>query len=134
MESTQNSDKYADEIKRNFLLLVYHGKKSDYVIKSKTKWLNKLFPETVTRQIALTSRKLSFYFNMQNKMKFKYKHDVIYDFKCPKDDCLNDYIDGRKRRIGERMKDQESKDTWSNLLKPKRGSGQRLVPKEILQL
>lgn len=109
-------------------MLVYHGKKSDCVIKSKTKWLNKLFPETVTTQTALTSRKLSFYFNMQDKIKVKYKYDVIYDFKCPKDDCLHGYIDGRKRRISERMKDQESKDTSFYLLKSKRGSGQRFIP------
>ena len=55
MEIIEQNDKPIDEIEK-LLLLPYHGKKADYVIKSMKKRLKKLFSETFSTQIKFTNK------------------------------------------------------------------------------
>ena len=100
MEIIEQNDKPIDEIEK-LLLLPYHGKKADYVIKSMKKRLKKLFSKTFSTQIKFTNRKLGLCFHIKDETKFEHKH-VIYYGKWPEDDCPNDYI-GETKRLAERF-------------------------------
>ena len=67
--------------------------------------------------ISYESTKLSTKFPVKDKTDFQHKHNVVYYGKCPNEGCKDDYVGETKRRIVERIKDHNSKDNSSHLLK-----------------
>ena len=64
-----------NEEKSHLLLLPYQGQKCDFALKSMRKRLKTLLPNNFNTQIA---------FN------FEHKHDLVYDGKCPANNCNDD--------------------------------------------
>ena len=67
--------------------------------------------------ISYKSTKLSTIFPVKGKTDFQYKHNIVYYGNFPNEECKDDYVGETKRRIVETIKDHNSKDNSSNLLK-----------------
>ena len=67
--------------------------------------------------ISYKSTKLSTKLPVKDKTDFQHKHNVVYYDKCPNGGCKEDYVGETKGRIVERIKDRNSKDNSSHLLK-----------------
>ena len=67
--------------------------------------------------ISCKSTKLSTKFPVKDNADFQQKDNVVYYGKCHNEGCKDDDIGETKRRIVERIKDRNSKDNSSHLLK-----------------
>ena len=67
--------------------------------------------------IAFTGTKLSSNFNLKDPVPFTEKHDVIYRSVCATESCNEDYVGECARRLHERVKDHNSRDHSSHLVK-----------------
>ena len=103
--------------KRHSLTIPYQGEKGDYLIKSMKRNLKKILPNNVKPQITYTGRKLGSLFETKDQTIFEHKHDVIYHGKCPAENCVDDYIGEKARRVNERIVDHTGRDVNSHLLK-----------------
>ena len=103
--------------KKHLLMIPYQGGKGEQVIKSIRKTIKRLLPSNIKVQVSFTGNKLSSCFNIKDKTKFEHRHDVIYLGTCPETTCNDNYIGEAKRRIFERVKDYNSRDFKSQLLK-----------------
>ena len=82
------------------------------------KWLLKrTLPDDIKTIISYKSMKLSTKFPVKDKTDFQHKRNVVYYGKCPNEGCKDDYVGETKRCIVERIKDHNSKDSSSHLLK-----------------
>ena len=77
--------------------------------------------------------KLSTKFPVKDKTDFQHKHNVVYYGKCPNEGWKDDYVGETKRCIVERIKDHNSKDSSSHLLKHAHENGHTHVWKIILR-
>ena len=50
------------------------------------------------------------HFNINDKTKFKFKHDAIYLVTCPEATCNDNYIGEVKQQISEKVKDHNDGD------------------------
>ena len=98
-------------------MIPYKGGKGEQVIKSVRKTIKRLLPSNIKVQVSFTGNKLSSCFNIKDKTKFEHRHDIIYLGTCPEAMCNDNYIGEAKRRIFERVKDYNSRDFKSQLLK-----------------
>ena len=64
--------------KKHLLMIPCQGEKGEQVIKSVRKSAKRLLPSNIKLQVSFTGTKLSSRFNIKEKTKFEYKHDVIY--------------------------------------------------------
>ena len=67
--------------------------------------------------ISYKSAKLSTKFPIKGKTDFHHRHNVGYYGKCPSEGSKDNYAGETKRRIVERIKDHNSEDNSSYLLK-----------------
>ena len=74
------------------LLVPYHGKKGDYVIKHIQKRMKSLPPTGIVIKIAYVGSNLSISFHVKDVNKFKSNHDIIYQSRCPKIGCNDHYL------------------------------------------
>ena len=56
-------------------------------------------------------------FPIKDKTDFQHKHNFFYYGQCSSEGCNDDYVGKTKRRTAERIKDNNSKDNSSHLLK-----------------
>ena len=103
--------------KKHLLLMPYQGEKGKQVIESVRKTVKRLLPRNIKVQVSFIGNKLSSCFNIKDKPKFEHRHDVIYLRTCPETICNDNYTGEAKRRIFERVKDHNSRDIKSHLLK-----------------
>ena len=64
--------------KKHMLLLSYQGDKGIDLTRSLKRYLNKHLPDHVKTQVTFTGQKLSTPFNVKDRTKLEYKHDVIF--------------------------------------------------------
>ena len=95
------------------LLLPYQGDIGIGLIKSLKRNLDKHLPNNVKTQVKFTGQNLSTQFNVKDRTKFEYKHNVIYFGKCPEQNCTDNYLGESARRISERIIDHGSRDKKS---------------------
>ena len=81
------------------LLLPYQGDIDTGLTKLLKQSLNKYLPNNVKTQVTFTGQKLGTQFNVKDKTKFEYRHDVIYFCKCPEQNCTDNYLGESARRI-----------------------------------
>ena len=67
--------------------------------------------------IVFTGTKLSSKFNVKDPVSFTEKHDVIYRSVCTTESCDEDYVGECARMLHERVKDLNSRDHLSHLVK-----------------
>ena len=102
----------------NFLSLPCQGQKGDFVLTSTRKRLRTLLPNNFNTQIAFKGTKLNSCFQTKDTVNLEHKHDLVYNGRCPTNNC-NDYDVGEKgRSISERIMDHNGRDVNSHLLKP----------------
>ena len=85
-----------DDDKKHFLMIPYQGGKGAQIIKSDRKTIKRLLPSNVKVQVCFTGNKLSSCYNIKDKTKFEYRHDVIYLTTCPERTSNDNYIGGTK--------------------------------------
>ena len=76
--------------------------------------IKSLLLENIKINATFTGNKLISLFNVKDKTKFDRKYDLFYIGGCSKPMCNNNYIDDAKRRISERVKDHNRRDSKSN--------------------
>ena len=103
------------DIATPMLILPYKGEKgNNHVIKlrnSITNTLNKVKPK-----IIYTGKKLSSKFSLKDKQIINHKHDVVYEFTCPDDNCSENYIGETGRRVSQRITEHARSDKRSHIL------------------
>ena len=62
-------------------------------------------------------KKLGTSFNVKDQSKFDHQHDVVYYVYYPSETCRENYIGESGRRISERIKDHNSRDLKSHILR-----------------
>ena len=67
--------------------------------------------------VSYTGKKLSICFNVKEKMVFNHEHDIVYHTKCPEESCPHVYEGESGRRVSERVKDLNGRDTSSHIFK-----------------
>ena len=117
-EATQTSNQTIVEKcdNKKLLMIPYQGGKGEQAIKTIGKTIKRLLPSNIKVQVSFTGNKLNSCFNIKDKIKFEYRHDVIYLRKCPETTYNDNYI-GEAKRIFERVKDYNGRDFKSHLLK-----------------
>ena len=98
------------------------------------KQLKRNLPDDIKTLINYISTKLSTKFSVKDKTDFQHKHDVVYSGKCRNEECKDGYVGEIKRRIVERIKDHNSKDNSSHLLKHACENGDTHVWEKDFQL
>ena len=113
-------------------MIPYQRGKGEQVIKSVRKTIKRLLPSNIKVQVCLTGNKLSSCYNIKDKTKFEYRHDVIYLETRPERTSNDNYIGGAKWQIFERVKDHSGRDFKSHLLKHALGNNhQHLSEKDF---
>ena len=54
---------------------------------------------------------------MKDKTVFNHEHDIVYYAKCPEKSCPHDYVGESGRRVLERVKDHNGRNTSSRIFK-----------------
>ena len=54
---------------------------------------------------------------MKDKTVFNHEYDIVYYAKCPEKSCPHDYVGESGRRVLERVKDHNGRDTSSRIFK-----------------
>ena len=99
------------------MLLPYAGQKVCTLVKSLKTHLKKRLPSNVKVDIIYTNSKLSFKFNVKDKIPFEEQHDILYRSVCATDNCIEDYVEETNRCIVERSKYHSGWDQHSRLVK-----------------
>ena len=99
--------------KNQFLLLPHKGEKGEHLINSMKRRISKLLPP----ELAYTGKKLSICFNVKHQSKFEHQHDVVCYADCPNEKCREYYIGESGLRISERIKEHNSRDLKSHILR-----------------
>ena len=73
-------------------------------MKSLKTHLKKRLPSNVKVDIIYTNSKLSFKFNVKDKIPFEEQHDILYRSVCATDNWIEDYVEETNRCIVERSK------------------------------
>ena len=81
------------------------------------KQVNCAVPDDVKMIVSYTSKKLSTCFNVKDKTVFNHEYDIVYYAKCPEESCPHDYVGESGRRVLERVKDHNGRDTSSHIFK-----------------
>ena len=103
--------------KKHLLVIQNKGWKGEQVIKSVRKTIKRLLPSNIKVQVSFTGNKLSSCFSIKDKTKFEHRHNVIYLGTFPETMCNDNYIGEAKQRNFERVKDHNSRDFKSHLIK-----------------
>ena len=103
--------------RKHILVIPHQGEKREQVIKPVRKTVKRLLPSNIKLQVSLTGDKVRSCFNIKDKTKFEYRHDVIYLGTCPETTCNNNYIGEAKQQIFERVKGHNGRDIKSHTLK-----------------
>ena len=109
--------------KNHFLLLPYKGEKEDHLIKSMKRRISKLLLTEIKMQVAYTGKKLSTCFDLKDQSKFEHQNDMVYYADCPNEKYRESYISESSHRISERIKDHNSRDLKSHILRHSIESG-----------
>ena len=95
----------------------YQGDKGISLTKSLKRTLNKHLPNNMKTQVRFTGQNLSTRFNVKDRTKFEYRHDVVYFGKCPEQNCTDNYLNEYFRRIFKRIIDDGGSDQNSHLFR-----------------
>ena len=100
-------------------LLVLSDKSSDamHIISSMGKQVYRALPDNVKIIVFYISKKLSICFNVKNKTVFNHERDIVHYAKCLEKSCLHDYVGELGRRVLERVKDHNGRDTSYHIFK-----------------
>ena len=98
-------------------------KTGQHLIKSMKRRISRLLPPEIKTQVAYTGKKLSTCFNVKDQNKFEHQQDVVYYADCPNEKCRENCIGASGRRISERIKDHNSRDLKSHILRHSLESG-----------
>ena len=79
--------------------------------------MKRTLPDDIKITISYKSSNLFTKFPVQDKKDFQYRHNIVSYGKCPSKGRKGDYVGETKRCIVERVKDHNSKDNSSHLLK-----------------
>ena len=99
--------------KQPLLVLPYHGKKGDHILKSFKKGMTKVLPNNVKPRIAFTGRKVGTSFQIKDKTEMKHNHDIVYYNECPEEQCNKNCIGKTGREIIERIIEHDGRDAKS---------------------
>ena len=67
--------------------------------------------------VSYTGKKRSTSFNVKDKTVFNDEHDIAHYAKCPEESGPHDIVDESGRRVLERVKDHNGRDTSSHIFK-----------------
>ena len=109
------------------LKLPYTGQIGNDIVKRYRSCLDKFLPSNVQPKIIYTSRKLSTFFPLKDKVADENKHDIVYDFNCS--ECTSLYIGESGRRYAKRIHDHLVTDKKSHVYKHVAASG-HIIGKE----
>ena len=104
-----------NNVKHHLLVLPYKGSDAMHIISSVRKQVNRALPDDVKIIVSYTGKKLSACFNVKDKTVFN--HDNVFYAKCPEESCPHDYVGESGRRVLERVKDHNGRDTSSHIFK-----------------
>ena len=99
------------------LLLLYHGQKGDFIIKSMNNIFRNLLPQCIIPKEVFTGSKSSSKYQVKDRTIFSHNHDVIYHRNCQENGCPDNYVEETAKRISERVLDHTGKDANSHLYK-----------------
>ena len=106
------------DIEQKIQLLVPCSGKQRHQLQSKMKkQLKRNLPDDMKTTISCKSTKLSTKFPVKDKTGFQHRHNIVYYGKCPSERFKDDYFGETKRPIVEGIKDHNSRDNSSHLLK-----------------
>ena len=88
-----------------------------HIISSMRKRVNRALPDDVKITVSYAGKKLSTCFNVKGKTVFNHEHDIVYYAKCPEKFCPHDYVSESGKRVLERVKDHNGRDTSSHIFK-----------------
>ena len=112
----QNETEHITETK-HMLLLLYHGQKGDFIIKSMKNIFRNLLPQCIIPKEVFTGSKSSSKYQVKDRTIFSHNHDVIYHRNCQENGCPDNYVEETAKRISERVLDHTGKDANSHLYK-----------------
>ena len=101
----------------HLLVLPYQGQQDNFIIKSMRTKLKSLLPDDVKTDVAFQSKQFSSCFNIKDRTKSSYKHDLLYHANCAEGSCNDDYVGETAKRISERVLDHSGRDKNSHILK-----------------
>ena len=100
-----------ENIVENHLLTLY----AMHIISSIRNQVNHAPPDDVKMMASYEDNKLSKYFNVKNETVFNHEQDIVHYAKCPEESFPHDYVSKSGRRVLERVKDHNCKDTSSHI-------------------
>ena len=117
-EHFQGINEYENGVtSKRTLILPYAGEKGYSIVRSLEKQLKRSLPNNVKPNIVFTGTKLSSNFNVKDHVPFTEKHDIIYRSVCATESCNENYVGECARRLHEHVKDYNSRDHSSHLVK-----------------
>ena len=82
-------------------LLPDKGQKDDFALKSMRKRLKTILPNNFNTCIAFKGKKLNSCFKTKDTVNLEQRHDLVYHGKCPANNCNDNYVGKKGRRISE---------------------------------
>ena len=120
-EEQQDEDQPTPTNATPMLKLPYAGQIGNEIVKRYRSCLDKFLPSNIQPKIVYTSRKLSTFFPLKDKVADENKHDIVYDFNCG--ECSSRYIGETGRRYAKRIHDHLATDKKSHVYKHVANSG-----------
>jgi len=98
-------------------VLPYKGKQAQVIIQRFKNSINHYLPPTVKPRIVYKCNKLSSNFSLKDRTNLSHNHNIVYEYKCPANNCNVTYIGETSRRLKERVKDHQHRDKKSHIMK-----------------
>ena len=80
-------------------MLSYQGEQGSRLVKSLKGSITKLLLKTTQLEFGFTGSKISTYFQIKDKTIFEHNHDVVDLETYPENNCSDNYVRERERRI-----------------------------------
>ena len=122
----QNETEHANR-KKHLLVLLYQGKKGNFIIKWVKKRLTNLLPQCIVLKVVFTGSKISSKFQVKYRTIFSHNHDIIYHGNFPKNSCADICVGETGRKISERVLEHIGKDTNNHLYKHSMQTGHQTL-------
>ena len=111
------NEKGNNNVKNHLLILPYKSSDAMLMNSSIRRQINRALPDDIKMMVSYTGKKLSTCFNVKDKTVFSNENDIVYYTNCPEESYPHDYVDESSRRVLERAKDHNGRETSSHIFK-----------------
>ena len=115
------------ETKEKLLILPFAGNLGNTLTKKMKQEVRHLVPQNVKPKVIFTGRRLKTKFKLKDAIPKENQHNVVYKFTCSDTTCQKSYIGECSRRLEERVKDHQGRDSQSHIFAHTTVSGHSTV-------